>query len=232
MEDVSSLLQRIAQLEAELSDAPATSVTDQVHGIRMTSSSGRQGRSGFTVQVPAAPSAHNAHALPCDSDEVTPGIKDSVNSETSFSSSGSSIKAGLSLSGIRTPEHYLSAINMTIKARREARGWRKIAYFWKSAARRGISGIDILSPSPSDLSETPEGLPGPCVAQTSVLLDRLQASSHQPDVAHASQAVEPSPLSTGRLAASDEFFGCEREHTIRSRGLRQSVRDAYESWRC
>lgn len=62
------------------------------------------------------------------------------------------------LIGNRTQEQYMAAVNMSVKARKEARDCLKMARYWKNVSRtllaRSGSGEEVVSPSPSDISDT------------------------------------------------------------------------------
>ncbi|KAH8110830.1 hypothetical protein DFH11DRAFT_1547236 [Phellopilus nigrolimitatus] len=67
------------------------------------------------------------------------------------------------VSGPRTPEHYLAALDVAIKARKDAMNCRKVANFWKRLALQvcpDSNDVALLTPSPSDISDAgPEELP-------------------------------------------------------------------------
>lgn len=62
------------------------------------------------------------------------------------------------ITGPRTPENYLSAINMTLKARKELKEAHRVVRFWKKRALLDPSNADVLTPSPSNLSDYVEEL--------------------------------------------------------------------------
>lgn len=76
------------------------------------------------------------------------------------------------LVGVRTQEQYMAAVNMSVKARKEARDYRKMAKYWKNVSRallaRSGGGEDVVSPSPSDISDTGIEEPLPTLRQQNV----------------------------------------------------------------
>ncbi|KII85931.1 hypothetical protein PLICRDRAFT_76349, partial [Plicaturopsis crispa FD-325 SS-3] len=55
------------------------------------------------------------------------------------------------ITGPRTPEQYTSAINMTLKARKELSESKALVQFWKKTAQEGDEHADVITPSPSQL---------------------------------------------------------------------------------
>ncbi|EGO25233.1 hypothetical protein SERLADRAFT_436993 [Serpula lacrymans var. lacrymans S7.9] len=58
--------------------------------------------------------------------------------------------------GPRTPEHYRSALTMTLSTRRELKSSRKTTKFWKKLAREDGRYADLVTPSSSDISSVHE----------------------------------------------------------------------------
>lgn len=56
--------------------------------------------------------------------------------------------------GPRTSDEYLGAIDLALKITQDLKNTRKIAKFWKSSVKNGPSQKDIVTPSPSELSDT------------------------------------------------------------------------------
>lgn len=89
------------------------------------------------------------------------------------------------LVGVRTQEQYMAAVNMSVKARKEARDYRKMAKYWKNVSRallaRSGGGEEVISPSPSDISDTGIEEPLPILRQQNVeALTQRRASSCSP----------------------------------------------------
>jgi hypothetical protein len=61
--------------------------------------------------------------------------------------------------GPRPPEQYVAAINLTLQLRKELMTTRKVAKFWKSAAKEDAKHADLITPSASCLSDVREPLP-------------------------------------------------------------------------
>ncbi|KAF9073667.1 hypothetical protein BDP27DRAFT_1141246, partial [Rhodocollybia butyracea] len=60
--------------------------------------------------------------------------------------------------GERSPDHYSSALSITLKTRSDLRCAKNLAQFWKFTAQDdGVHG-DIITPSASNLSEVQEVL--------------------------------------------------------------------------
>ncbi|RDB25149.1 hypothetical protein Hypma_007918 [Hypsizygus marmoreus] len=57
------------------------------------------------------------------------------------------------VTGPRTSDEYLAAIDMTVKATQELKITRKILRFWKITAKKDPSQTDLVTPSPSKLSD-------------------------------------------------------------------------------
>ncbi|EMD37146.1 hypothetical protein CERSUDRAFT_124111 [Gelatoporia subvermispora B] len=60
--------------------------------------------------------------------------------------------------GRRSPEEYLAQVRCTLSARRETRDWRKRAKFWKATAVNSKHPLELVTPSPSDISSILEEL--------------------------------------------------------------------------
>ncbi|KAK7061114.1 hypothetical protein VNI00_000850 [Paramarasmius palmivorus] len=60
--------------------------------------------------------------------------------------------------GPLAPENYVSAINITLEARKELRSVNKVAKFWKRSAQRNDGSVDLVTPSASTLSQIKEPL--------------------------------------------------------------------------
>jgi hypothetical protein len=60
--------------------------------------------------------------------------------------------------GPRTSEQYAAVLNMTLKARKELKGHKKLAKFWKRTAQQDGKHRDTITPSPSDISSIHEPL--------------------------------------------------------------------------
>jgi len=60
--------------------------------------------------------------------------------------------------GHRAPEHYQSALHMTLSVRRKVRAQKKISKFWKRLAQEEDRHVDTATPSTSDLSSVREPL--------------------------------------------------------------------------
>ena len=178
-EDVSSLLSRIAQLEADLNGAmmPSTkkSSLDAAHA-------------SFVGIEPDTENAHT-HLCQCDAHRYSctilslPFVRSLLRklAETDVESEECIVQAIRRLvheqsgpwsqlcpcipvapiCGPRTSEHYLSVINVAVKARKQMRDSRKQAKFWKSAALAFVAGTrdaskvnGMITPSSSDISNT------------------------------------------------------------------------------
>lgn len=84
-------------------------------------------------------------------------------------------------SASRSQDQYVAAINMTIQARKEARNWKKLTSFWRNIVRGKPSAPAlsesvnfIVTPSPSDLSDTDQPLTDVRKQKVEALMDRLK----------------------------------------------------------
>jgi hypothetical protein len=57
------------------------------------------------------------------------------------------------ITGPRTPEHYISAINLTLMTRRELRKVTQVGLFWKKTAKKDPTNKNTVTPSSSNLSD-------------------------------------------------------------------------------
>lgn len=60
------------------------------------------------------------------------------------------------VTGPRTSDHYLSALELTINARKELKEKARYAQFWKTVAKSDPANSTIITPSPSDLDSLNE----------------------------------------------------------------------------
>ncbi|KAF8893487.1 hypothetical protein BD779DRAFT_1435987, partial [Infundibulicybe gibba] len=60
--------------------------------------------------------------------------------------------------GHRSPEDYISAINLTLKTRKELKYTKQVAKFWKGVAKAIPDHQDTVTPSASNLSSVSEVL--------------------------------------------------------------------------
>ncbi|KAH7912003.1 hypothetical protein BJ138DRAFT_851886 [Hygrophoropsis aurantiaca] len=60
--------------------------------------------------------------------------------------------------GPRTPEHYQSALDMTLSVRREIKGHKKVSKFWKKLAQENGGHANMVTPSSSNISSIREPL--------------------------------------------------------------------------
>ncbi len=125
---------------------------------------------------------------------------------------------------IRSQEPYVAAINMTIQARKEARDWKKLTNFWRNIARGkpktpvlGESINFVVTPSPSDLSDTDQPLTEVRKQKVEALMDKLKiqvevrfkqrdGTSQQDSKAQNEQAIPAPPSSLtlgGKLSPSN-----------------------------
>jgi hypothetical protein len=57
------------------------------------------------------------------------------------------------VTGPRSPEHYLSAINLTLKTRLDLKKAIQVGRFWKKTAKKDPAHTETVTPSASDLSD-------------------------------------------------------------------------------
>ncbi|KAF8549987.1 hypothetical protein OG21DRAFT_1375158, partial [Imleria badia] len=58
----------------------------------------------------------------------------------------------------RTPEHYQSALNLTLSIRKELKSQKKRSKFWKKLAQEDERHTSTITPSPSDISSIRQDL--------------------------------------------------------------------------
>ncbi|KLO11517.1 hypothetical protein SCHPADRAFT_466834 [Schizopora paradoxa] len=184
--DVSSLLCRIAQLEAELSDtqkAPSNG-SNACALNHECATTGLYHSEALQLPVIKRFIACAAHALERDEDpeeSIIDFVQHSLINEETGPWARLTSKTGSSKNTTRSHEQYVAAINMTIQARKEARNWKKLTNFWRGLVR-GKSSTPTLSesvnfvvtPSPSDLSDSEQPLTDVRRQKVEALMDRLK----------------------------------------------------------
>lgn len=80
--------------------------------------------------------------------------------------------------GPRAPEEYLAQVTCTIRARREARDWKKKANFWKMTALEDARHLTTITPSVSNMSSIIEELSPERKQAMDKLLVRLRNEGH------------------------------------------------------
>ena len=113
------------------------------------------------------------------------------------------------VTGPRTPDEYLSAINMTLKLRRELKDSRKIAKFWKRSAKEGPEEhVDTITPSVSNISSIHETLNEQRQNQVDDLLARLRSGTYRSRCKNTEFKV------TGAAVPSEDHTTlCQDDHT-------------------
>lgn len=137
-----------------LSDSAAS------YDVKIMSRSGCLQCGGATIQSPAAISMMNTlfdTVITAEASDPTLLEHNLLNSLMKTALDSSSSYARPSLTSLRHLGHYIAALDLVIKARRECLNSKKIAKFWKKHAIKA-NILDVtdasLTPSPSDLSET------------------------------------------------------------------------------
>ncbi|CAL1709491.1 unnamed protein product [Somion occarium] len=106
--------------------------------------------------------------------------------------------------GQRSPDDYLAQVDCTLKARREARDWRKKARFWKNSAKEGERHAATVTPSVSALSDVVDELPPERQKVVDEMLAKLrngtlplkrQTLVRQSSVSTSRSALEGPPIS-------------------------------------
>ena len=80
-------------------------------------------------------------------DTLVDGIKHALNDDSSLLARLKPI-----ITDERTPEHYQSALNLTLSIRKELKSQKKRSKFWKKLAQEDERHANTLTPSPSDIS--------------------------------------------------------------------------------
>ncbi|KAF8160721.1 hypothetical protein B0H34DRAFT_349592 [Crassisporium funariophilum] len=119
--------------------------------------------------------------------------------------------------GPRTPEHYVSAINLTLKARKDLRKRDKVCEFWKKIAKRDPTNATMVTPSASVLSDAGE-LVEEVMPKPAVLDELLTALENGDSLLRAKQNVPgivPTAKSVQVLSSvqSESFAGTANLNT-------------------
>ncbi|KIJ19150.1 hypothetical protein PAXINDRAFT_109696, partial [Paxillus involutus ATCC 200175] len=93
----------------------------------------------------------------------------------------------------RTPEHYQSALNMTLGVRKQLKSQKKTSKFWKKLAQEDGLYANTITPSPSDISSIREDLTPERQGALNALMARRRAA---------------------RYAEGDVFGGMRRESSL------------------
>jgi len=80
----------------------------------------------------------------------------SLNSDVTSNLAGllsSRVSSPRQSSSLGDEQHYSTALKLVLKTRQELRNTKKIAMFWKRKAKTILEHADLITPSPSDISE-------------------------------------------------------------------------------
>jgi hypothetical protein len=118
--------------------------------------------------------------------------------------------------GPRPPKQYIAAINLTVKLRKDLKVSRKIASFWKKRAKDNGLHADVITPSPSMLSDLHEPLS----------LERQKAVDH----VWMKRGIDSTRTDPASLSSESRIFK-SAVSTIpsRSSSIRSMSSTAYES---
>jgi hypothetical protein len=114
-----------------------------------------------------------------------------------------------SVTGPRTPAQYVSALNLTLDARRELRESKKIAKFWRRLALEASGNAEIFPPSPSNISSIHEVLSHDRQAAVNGLLARRRCASRlldQGTMSPPEDALSSVPLVVDPLATNQDLI--------------------------
>lgn len=78
----------------------------------------------------------------------------------------------------RTPEHYQSALNLTLNIRKELKSQKKRSKFWKKLAQEDDRHGNIITPSPSDISSIRQDLSPERQGALDALIARRRAARY------------------------------------------------------
>lgn len=78
----------------------------------------------------------------------------------------------------RTPEHYQSALNLTLSIRKELKSQKKRSKFWKKLAQEDDRHATTVTPSPSDISSVRQDLSPERQSALDALVARRRAARH------------------------------------------------------
>lgn len=82
----------------------------------------------------------------------------------------------------RTPEHYQSALNLTLSIRKELKSQKKRSKFWKKLAREDDRHASTVTPSPSDISSIRQDLTPARQSALDALVARRRAARYSENI--------------------------------------------------
>ena len=109
------------------------------------------------------------------------------------------------ITGPRTPEHYISAINLTLKTRRELRKVTQVGLFWKKAAKKDPTNKNTVTPSSSNLSDLSTTVSANEQRQTAVddLLAKLR--SDEPPICSTTKDSSSMPKTLSQISTETVY---------------------------
>jgi hypothetical protein len=127
--------------------------------------------------------------------------------------------------GPRTSEQYAAVLNMTLKARKELKGHKKLAKFWKRTAQQDGRHRDTITPSPSDISsiheplsiERQKAVDELAARRREVLMNILEASETFPS-AEAAAVLPVSQVVADKGKNSDVFHASASDSSPTTHG--------------
>lgn len=122
-----------------------------------------------------------------------PSASANANKDTSMSTMD-----GVSSTGRQSEEQqYSTALQIILKTRQDLRSCRKLSLFWKRKAKTVPEHEDLVTPSPSDISEVQDVLPKERIEAVTALQRKrrlMSTSVTQATLASASFSKTPKPL--------------------------------------
>ncbi|KAG8213591.1 hypothetical protein J3R82DRAFT_10260 [Butyriboletus roseoflavus] len=106
-------------------------------------------------------------------DILVDAIKDASNDDTALLARLKPI-----ITDERTPEHYQSALNLTLSVRKELKSQKKRSKFWKRLAQEDDRHASTITPSPSDISSVRQDLSPERQAALDALIARRRTVRH------------------------------------------------------
>ena len=112
--------------------------------------------------------------------------------------------------GPRSPEHYLSAINLALMLQKDLHESEKVSSFWKTIAKLDPVNTDTLTPSPSLLSEIGGQDVEHSISEQAVLDEMIALLTNGETLSKKTEVVQPAahsadPLNQSYRQAADEF---------------------------
>ena len=122
--------------------------------------------------------------------------------------------------GPRSPEHYLSAINLALRLQKDLHESEKVSSFWKTLAKLDPVNADTITPSPSLLSEVGGRDVEHSISEQAVLDEMIALLTNDETLAENSEVIQ---LAVAYSAEAVELVVAERELVLPSMPIDSSA---------